>query len=83
MPKLLSATLHFPTTSQPPGVSLGSVAESAASTTAGNATTTGSGKTDSPTQQSQQQTGSRITGTFHKPVQIIEEEEEEEEEEDE
>ncbi|KAJ1575253.1 hypothetical protein NDA11_004681 [Ustilago hordei] len=83
MPKLLSATLHSPTTSQPPGVSLGSVAESAASTTAGNATTTGSGKTDSPTQQSQQQTGSRITGTFHKPVQIIEEEEEEEEEEDE
>lgn len=82
-PKVLSATLHSPTQTQLTLGSLGSVSENAATAASANATMAGPGKIESATQPNQPQSGnvgggSRITGTFHKPVQIIEEEEEDE-----
>ncbi|SPO29045.1 related to ser/thr protein kinases [Ustilago trichophora] len=72
-PKLLSTTLHSPTKASPTVGSLGSLAAGATTAAAGNIANA------APSQlQAQQGGGSRITASFHKPVQIIEEEEEDE-----
>lgn len=79
-PKLLSTTLHSPTKSSPTGGSLASLGEVATSVP-GNAASANASKAESTGQQAQSQQGgggSRITQSFHKPVQIIEEEEEDE-----
>ncbi|CBQ69506.1 related to ser/thr protein kinases [Sporisorium reilianum SRZ2] len=78
-PKLLSTTLHSPTKATA-GAS-GSLAEGSGAATAGHAgaVESGAGQAASAQQQGQQQAGgSRITASFHKPAQIIEEEEEDE-----
>ncbi|KAJ9475643.1 putative serine/threonine-protein kinase [Pseudozyma hubeiensis] len=80
-PKLLSTTIHSPTksTSTLPG-SNGNTAEAGARDTnaASSKPESTGGQAQQPQSQQQQQGGSRITASFHKPVQIIEEEEEDE-----
>lgn len=84
-PKLLSTTLHSPTKATSAGVgALSSLAEGGAAEAAGGPGAAQQSQSQQAQQQQAQQQqqqqpgGSRITASFHKPAQIIEEEEEDE-----